>query len=166
MKPSVYIETTIPSYLTAWTSRDLVMAARQQITREWWENRRHDFDLFVSELVLEEAAAGDAEAAARRMNVIRDLPVLTVTSAASRLAKRLIRNVPLPRRAAADAVHVAVASIHEINYLLTWNCKHLANIVYVPRIANICRHAGYEPALICMPDELMEGESDEAGSDR
>ena len=144
MKPKVYLETTVPSYLTAWTSRDLVMAAHQQITREWWNTRRADFDLFVSQLVLQEAAVGDPDAAARRMELIRDIPTLGVSEAAAELAQELARQVPLPERAALDALHIGVATVSGMDYLLTWNCKHIANAAYQPRIGLICRGLGYK----------------------
>jgi hypothetical protein len=164
MKPKVYLETTVPSYLTAWTSRDLVLAAHQQVTHEWWKNRREAFDVFISQLVLQEAAAGDAEAAARRLELLRDLPHLALTDAVARFAEELLREIPLPERAALDALHIAVAAVHGMDYLLTWNCKHIANAIYQPRIGSICRAAGYEPPVICTPEELLEEESNAAGS--
>src|SRR5439155_18750707 len=106
--PSVYLETTIPSYLTAWPSPEVVMAARQQITREWWDKRRHDFELFVSQLVLDEISAGDAAAASRRLEVLADLPLLVSNELADSLAQRLIQKLSLPPRAAADAIHIAL----------------------------------------------------------
>lgn len=165
MKPKVYLETTVPSYLTAWTSRDLVMAAHQQVTREWWDNRRADFDLFVSQLVLQEAAAGDPDAAARRMELIRDIPILKVSEAAAELAQELARRVPLPERAALDALHIGVATVNGMHYLLTWNCRHIANATYQPRIGLVCRGLGYEPPVICTPEALLEGSIDAAGPD-
>ena len=160
MRPKAYHETSVPSYLTAWTSRDWVMAAHQQITREWWENRRADFDLFVSELVFQEAAAGDPAVAARRLELIRVLPVLTISEAAEELARELVRRVPLPERAALDALHIAIAATSGMHYLLTWNCKHLANAAYQARIGKSCRDLGYEPHLICTPEALLEESSD------
>ncbi len=97
MRLKVYLETTVPSYLSAWTSRDLVMAAHQQVTREWWDHRRADFDLFVSQLVLQESAAGVPDAVARRMELIRDIPTLKVGEAADELARELVRQVPCRR---------------------------------------------------------------------
>jgi hypothetical protein len=157
MKPRVYLETTISSYLTAWTSRDLVMAAHQQVTREWWDSRRADFDLFVSQLVLQEAAAGDPDAAARRIESLREIPVLGLSEAAADLAQELVRRVPLPERAALDALHIGIATVNGMDYLLTWNCKHIANATYQPRIGLVCRDQGYEPPVICTPEELLEG---------
>jgi hypothetical protein len=160
MKPRVYIETTIPSYLTAWPSRDLIRAAQQQVTREWWD-RRDAFDLFVSPLVFIECEAGDAAAAAERLAVLAGIPLLDQTPAVSALAEALAREVPIPPRAQADAVHIATAAVHGMQYLLTWNCTHIANATLRPQIEATCRAAGCEPPLICTPQELAapEGES-------
>ena len=111
MKPRVYIETTVPSYLTAWPSRDLIRAAHQHVTREWW-GRRKAFDLVASALVIEECEAGDPTAAAARLAALDGLPLVAVTDAAVELAKALVADVPLPPRAAADALHVAAAAVH------------------------------------------------------
>jgi predicted nucleic acid-binding protein len=126
MKPKVYLETTIVSYLTARPSRDIVVAAHQQIAREWWD-RRERFDLFVSRAVLEEAAHGDAEAARRRLEVLDGIAVLASGERAAVLASRFIELGVLPAKAALDAVHVATAVMNGMDYLLTWNCTHLAN---------------------------------------
>ncbi len=152
----MYLETTIPSYLTAWTSRDLVMAAHQQVTREWWNNRRRDFELFVSQLVIQEAGTGNSDAAARRLELVRQFPTLKVVEAADDLAEELVRQVPLPERAALDALHIAIAAVSGMDYLLTWNCRHLANAAYQSRIGTICRTLGYEPPVICTPEALLE----------
>ena len=122
MKPKVYLETTIPSYLTARPSRDLVTAAHQQITREWWDTRRHDFDLFVSQMVIDEASAGDPEATTRRLDVLASLPLLDPQAEGTALAQMLIDHIPLPARVAADALHIAAAVVNGMDYLLTWNC--------------------------------------------
>jgi hypothetical protein len=161
VKPKVYLETTIPSYLVAWVSRDLIMAAHQQITREWWDGRRHDFDLFVSQLVLEEAGAGDPGAASRRLELIRDVPALRVIEAADDLAAELVRSVPLPARAELDALHIAVAAVSGMDFLLTWNCRHIANAAYQHRIESICRASGHEPPVICTPEALLGEPIDE-----
>jgi hypothetical protein len=126
MKKRVYIETTIVSYLTAKPSRDLIMAAHQQVTREWWEHRRV-YDLRVSQFVLDEAGDGDPEAAARRLAALLDIPVLADSLDARALAKALIGEGLLPRMAGIDALHLAMATVHEVHVLLTWNCRHLAN---------------------------------------
>jgi len=160
MKPRVYVETTIPSYLTAWPSRDLVRAAQQQVTREWWD-RRDGFDLYVSRMVLVECQAGNATAAAARLTALTGLPVLEPTADTADLADALVREVPLPRRAVADALHIALAAIHGMQYLLTWNCTHIANATLRPQIEAVCRAAGFEPPLICTPQELGPPEGDE-----
>ena len=127
MRKRIYIETTIPSYLTAWPSRDIVQAARQQLTREWWDSERHSYDLCISQIVLDESAAGNEDAAQRRMAVLADLPLLDLTSDVDELAKKIMASGLLPERASRDAVHIAVACVHNVDFLLTWNCKHIAN---------------------------------------
>ena len=156
MKPKVYLETTIPSYLTARPSRDLVTAAHQQITREWWDTRRHDFDLFVSQMVIDEASAGDPEAAIRRLEVLASLPLLDPQTEGTALAQMLIDHIPLPARAAADALHIAIAVVNGMDYLLTWNCTHIANAALRGRIEAACRSRGFRGPIICTPEELLE----------
>jgi hypothetical protein len=156
MKPKVYLETTISSYLTARPSRDLVTAAHQQITREWWDTRRHAFDLFVSQMVIDEASAGDPDAAARRLEVLAPLSLLDPRAEGADLAQALIEQVPLPIGAAADALHIAIAVVNGMDYLLTWNCTHIANAVLRSQIETVCRSKGFEIPIICTPDELLE----------
>lgn len=153
MKPTVYVETTVPSYLTAWPSRDLVRAAHQQITREWWSHR-DEFDLYLSRLVVQECEAGDAQAALDRLAAMKGIPLLAQGPEVSALAESLMRDVPLPEKAAADSLHIATAAVHRMKYLLTWNCTHIANVVLRPKIEAVCRAAGFEPPLICTPEEL------------
>jgi len=141
-KPSVYVETTIISYLTARPSRDLVMAAHQQITHEWWATRRKDFDLFVSQLVEQEAGIGETEMAEKRLEAIEPFPRLDVPPEAADLADLLIKRGTLPLKAKADALHIAVATVHKMDYLLTWNCKHIANVEIYRKVAAICREKG------------------------
>jgi hypothetical protein len=160
MKPRVYLETTIPSYLTAWPSRDLVRAAHQQITRDWWDRRRAEFEPYISQVVLRECQAGDPTAAAERLKILQDLPLLEQTEEATRLAQALVDRVPLPERAAVDALHVAIAAVHGVDYLLTWNCTHIANATLRDPIESVCRENGYEPPAICTPDELLAEEGD------
>lgn len=156
MKPSVYVETTIPSYLTAWRSPELVMAANQEATRSWWEVSRPRYELFISSIVILEATGGDPEAAKRRVAAIDGLPELDVSDDVEVLAGRLLEGAALPASAKTDALHIAVATVHGIDFLLTWNCKHIANAVTRPKIEAICRAFGYEPPVICTPLELME----------
>src|SRR5438552_3326008 len=138
MKPKVYIETSVVSYLTAWPSRNEFIASHQQVTREWWEQRRQDFDLFTSQLVIREAGAGDLQAAQQRLQILAPLPLIDITQEAIDLSQRLFNNGPLPPKAADDALHIALAAVHKIDYLLTWNCKHIANAEMQKIIARIC----------------------------
>jgi predicted nucleic acid-binding protein len=156
MAERVYIETTIVSYLTAWPHRDVVIAGHQQITHEWWNHRRENYELCVSQLVLQEAAAGDAEAAQERLAVLRPVTVLETTAEALELAKELIQAGALPMNAADDAVHIAVAAAHAVPYLLTWNCRHLANATMRPIIESTCAANGFRASIICTPEELLE----------
>jgi predicted nucleic acid-binding protein len=153
-RATVYIETSIVSYLTARPSRDLLVAAHQQLTVTWWEQQRAHYDLFTSQVVLAEARAGDPDAAQRRIAVLEHLPLLDVADAALTLAAALVSGQALPVQAAQDALHVAVACVHGMEYLLTWNCAHLANARLRSRIEQICRDAGYVPPIICTPEEL------------
>lgn len=135
---SVYLETTFISYLVAWPSRDAIVAAHQQVTKNWWSERRAEFDCTVSQVVIDEASAGDPGEIEKRLDVIRDLAVLEVTESAEELAQAIIASGAIPPRAARDAAHIAVAAIHEIDYLLTWNCRHLANAQIMRRIEVVC----------------------------
>jgi hypothetical protein len=127
MKKKVYLETTIVSYLASSPSRDLVVAAHQEITREWWEEQRRSFDVYISQVVLDESGDGDREAAKRRLDLIGAIPVLVATEDVAALAEKLIAEGPIPQEAADDALHIAFAAVHGMDFLLTWNCKHLAN---------------------------------------
>jgi hypothetical protein len=154
MLPKTYVETTIVSYLTAWPSRDLVRAAHQQVTRDWWATRG-GFDLFVSQFVLDEAAACDREAAAQRLDALRGVALLDVTEDAILLAADLVAGGGLPAKARLDALHVAVATVHGMDFLITWNCTHIANAATRGTIEDLCRAAGFEPPIICTPLELL-----------
>lgn len=155
MKSRIYLETSVISYLTAWPSRDLVRAGHQETTREWWATRS-TFELYISQLVLEEAAAGDPAAAAKRLEAVRDVPVLELTTEATGLARDLVREAALPAKAAADALHIAIAAVQGMDCLVTWNCAHIANATMRPKIEAICRANGFEPPVICTPLELVE----------
>lgn len=154
---SLYVETSVISYLTARPSRDLITAARQQVTHEWWARRRSHFTLYLSQVVLGEAAAGDPAAAAERLARVGGISLLNVSDAATVLARRLQDLAAFPARSAVDALHVAVATVHGMDYLLTWNLRHIANAEQRPLIDRTCRAAGYRPPVICTPDELMGG---------
>jgi hypothetical protein len=157
VKRSVYIETTIVSYLVGRSSRDLVAAANQALTREWWTARSQEFDLFASAVVIGEARDGDPELAARRVEILSRAGLLEVTGSALQLAGELLRRTGIPAKAQVDALHIAIAAIHGMDYLLTWNCKHIANAVTLPKVYAVCRELGYEPPFVCTPQELMEG---------
>jgi hypothetical protein len=156
MKPKIYLETTIVSYFTARLSRDLIAAAHQQITQQWWHTQRARFDLFVAPPVMQEAQAGDPDAAARRLAALQGIPLLTLSEEATGLAQALIAPGPLPANAVVDALHIAIAAVNGMQYLLTWNCTHLANAAIRNDIEDVCRARGYEPPVICTPEELME----------
>jgi hypothetical protein len=156
MAERVYLETTVVSYLTARPNRDVVIAGHQQVTHEWWNARRADYELCVAQLVLGEAGAGDAQAAQERLTVLRSMTVLETTAAALELAKALLQAQALPAKAADDALHIAVAAAHAIPYLLTWNCRHLANATMRPMIESVCAAQGFKAPIICTPEELLE----------
>ena len=158
MKPLLYLETTIPSYLMSRPSRDLVVAGRQEITRQWWDARRADFRIVISQVVLDEAAEGDRQAARNRLAVLKPFSLLEINDEVATLAENILRSKVLPQKAARDAAHVAVAAIHAVGFLLTWNCVHLANAETFPRVEKLCLSAGYRCPVICTPDELLGGE--------
>lgn len=155
LKPKVYVETSIPSYLTAWRSRDIVIAGNQETTKEWWD-RRDDFELFISEFVLVEVASGAPEAAERRLAVLNGIPEIEITAEVELIAQRLLAQASLPSRARVDALHIAIATLGGMDYLLTWNCAHIANPAFRGRIETVIRSFGYEPPIICTPLELLE----------
>lgn len=152
----VYLETTVISYLVARPSRDLRVAAHQQVTSEWWAQKRADFELFVSQLVIEEASAGDAGAASRRLKYLEGILLLDLTEPSVALAESLLLTGAVPREAEEDALHIAVAAVHGMDYLLTWNCKHIANATMRHRIETACSDSGYDSPVICTPEELLE----------
>jgi hypothetical protein len=156
---SVYLETSLVSYLVARPSRDLIRAARQQLTVDWWENERMKFELFVSDVVLQEASAGNPTEAAKRLAVVAGILQLQITNEAVLLAADLVKKHALPAQAVQDALHIAIACVNGVDYLLTWNCKHIANAQMRSKIEQTCRRAGYEPPVICTPEEM--GESDD-----
>ena len=155
MKPAVYIETSLVSYLVNRPSRNLIVAAQQQITNEWWDNRRGEFDLYVSQLVIRESSKGDEEEIKKRLDAIKDVLLLELRVEARELANIFMKDKVLPEKAADDALHISVATIYGIDYLLTWNCKHMANAEIQKRLSKICGEQGYALPIICTPYELM-----------
>jgi predicted nucleic acid-binding protein len=155
MKAKLYLETTIPSYLVGRPSRDLLVAAHRQITRDWWESRRAEFDLYVSELVIQEVRAGNPQLASSRLEILAHVPVLAVSDEILKLAEDLITKGPIPRKAAGDAAHIAIATVYGCEYLLTWNCRHIANAELHRAIRRVVEQYGYETPSLCTPEELM-----------
>ena len=156
MKQRIYVETSIISYLVSRPSSDVRVASSQVITLQWWEERRAAFDLFVSEFVLAEVSLGDPTAARLRLDVIKGIPELGATEAVRELGEALLTEGPIPAVAEIDAYHIAIAAVNGMDYLLTWNCRHIANAAMRSDIENVCRRHGYEPPTICTPQELME----------
>jgi hypothetical protein len=151
----VYIETTFVSYLTARPNRDLIVAGHQQVTHDWWDTRRTEFELCVSQLVLEEAGSGDPEAAKERLEILTPMTLLEIKAEAMELAEELVLAGALPAKAENDALHIAVAAVHRVQYLLTWNCRHLANAAMRAQIEAACASKGYKAPVICTPEELL-----------
>jgi len=160
MQKTVYIETSIPSYLTARPSRDVKAAAWQQITIQWWDEVRTSYELFTSELTVVEASGGNPEAAARRLDALNAILELPIDDEVQKLAELLIAKGGIPVAAEADALHVAVAAVHNIDYLLTWNCRHIDNATKKPIIRSIIIDAGYSYPEICTPMELLPEDDD------
>jgi hypothetical protein len=158
MRRRVYLETTVVSYLTARPSRTVVGAAHQQLTIDWWDQRRHDFDLVVSELVLREAGGGDPEAARRRLAALEGITHLALTDDALSLAEEFVQRRLLPPRAAGDGLHIALATIHRVDYLLTWNCAHIANPEIQAKLAEFLWKRELLLPFICTPEELLGDE--------
>lgn len=154
MPPSVYIETSVVSYYTARPNRDIVTAARQTLTQEWWENARAKFDLYVSVLVVEESKDGAPDAAQKRLAAISGLPILEMNEPAEQLAKRLMDEGAVPPPSAEDALHISLATVHGMDFLLTWNFRHINNAEMKARIRTVIEAAGYESPVICSPEEL------------
>ena len=156
MLERVYIETSVVSYLKARPSRDLIIAAHQQLTHEWWDNHRSDFELCCSQLVVKEAGAGDPQAAKERLEVLEGMILLDITEDAVRLASALIQAGALPGKAQDDAFHIAISAPHGVPYILTWNCRHMANATMRPFIEAVCKDNNYVAPIICTPSELRK----------
>ncbi len=154
----VYLETSFVSYLVARRSRDLIVAARQQLTNDWWENQRGNHDLFISEMVLREARDGDPDEVVKRLKAMDGFAQLDLTGEVAQLADQLLTRKVLPLKAARDAVHIAAATVHQMDYLLTWNFKHIANAHIRRMVDRVFRQAGYEVPLIVSPEELEESQ--------
>ncbi len=156
----VYIETSIVSHAAAWPSRDVAIAGLQQQARDWWANERHKFELVTSQLTLDEAADGDPLAATDRLKMLDGLPLVDISGDVQALAQQIIEAHVMPEKAAADALHVAAAALAGVDYLLTLNCKHIANAHELPRIYQLLDREGLGQLLICTPAQFL-GYSDD-----
>ncbi len=155
MPPSVYIETSIVSYLVARPSRDPIMAARQRQTRDWWENHRGEYRLFTSEATLEEVRHGEAFMARTRLATLAGIPIIPEHGGIAALAEALVERGPLPVNAQTDAFHIATAAVASIDFLLTWDCRHIANPRMHRRCERLCQEFGAELPILCTPDDLL-----------
>jgi len=153
---TVYVETTVIGLIAARDQPDPVVFARQQLSRTWWQSHASNYELRISDLVLSECAAGDSTAAKDRLKLIDDLALLAPSPNAERLAELLIDGKAIPESEPRDAAHVALAANHRMDFLVTWNFKHILNPHLQHRIDHICRAAGFEPATICTPEQLLE----------
>jgi predicted nucleic acid-binding protein len=158
MTDSVYLETSVISYYAGRPSRDIVTAARQTITRVWWDETRGHFDIYISVMVVEEVQSGDPSAAERRLAAIASLPILETNEAAEALAQMLIDEGHIPTESVEDALHIALATVHGMDFLLTWNFRHINNAQMKTRIRTAVESMGYRCPVICSPEEL-EGET-------
>jgi hypothetical protein len=154
-KPTVYLETTIPSLLVARSSKDVRMAAMQASTRLWWRERRNDFELYSSALVVEEVRRGDTQMAKRRLTALVATKQMAIAPEALDLAIQLGRRMNLPAEKQADALHVAIAAAAHLDFLLTWNCAHIANVNNITKVEALCAELGYRCPVICTTEELM-----------
>lgn len=155
---TIYIETSVVSYLRSRPSGQVVSAARQLITSRWWETERHHYQLVTSQFVVVEAAAGDPELAAERLAVLEEIPVVDIPDEVPTMADRLLATAILPRRARLDALHLCVSAYHGLDYLLTWNCTHIANARILPRVREALATFGYRLPVVCTPEEMVDDE--------
>src|SRR3990167_8685934 len=153
--PTLYLETTIPSYLVAKSTRDVIVLAHQQLTREWWNDHRHLYEMFISQVVLDEIKRGESEMTEKRVEVLQGIPILEMNDEVERLAKRYFESLHFSAKAIRDAFHLAFAVIYEIDFMATWNCTHLANANTIFRLSRLNKEWGYETPIICTPEELI-----------
>lgn len=157
MKPTIYLETTVVSYYCSRPSRDIVISARQQLTQIWWDSKINEFEVFVSDLVIEEAGKGDLNAASKRIEAISDFMVLKIDEDAAMIAKNLLSDGAIPQEYPEDAIHIAVASINRMTFILTWNFAHINNAIHREKIIKSVDQCGYTCPVICTPEELLGG---------
>lgn len=155
-EPTVYIETTVIGHLVGRILTDPVVAGRQLVTREWWKVAASSFRLLASQLVADECGPGDPGAAAERLAVLDSLDFVEASGDTDELTTQLIAESAIPASEPRDALHISLAAVNGVEYLVTWNFKHIANATTREMIEQICRNAGFEPPTICTPDELLE----------
>jgi predicted nucleic acid-binding protein len=155
-KQKVYIETSVISYLTAKPSRDIVIAGHQKTTYDWWHKSKNKFDCFISDFVTQEASQGDKNAASLRLNMIKDLYILVVNEEIVQIAENYFKLLKIPDKAKLDTYHLAFAVWYNIDYLITWNCKHIANAINIKKINSFNLINNLWMPVFCTPHELME----------
>jgi predicted nucleic acid-binding protein len=158
--PTAYIETTIPSYYVSRPARDVVQIARQSATRRWWDGGCSGFDLFTSQETLDEAGRGDPGQASQRLGLLNEIPVLEVTPPVEQLTRRLLEVSLIPAGVASDALHIATASVHGVDFLVTWNFKHIVNPHIRQRLRMEVASLGYVLPVLCTPEELLRDGDD------
>jgi predicted nucleic acid-binding protein len=156
MKETVYLETSVVSYYTARPSRDVVVLAHHEITRQWWEKALNEYEIFISQAVIDEVREGDPEASEERLKAIADFKHLEINSKVGEMTDIYIAKLEIPPKEVGDAVHIAIASIHEVDYLVTWNCSHIANGAIIKKLAEINTGYGVHTPVLCTPEELLE----------
>ena len=154
---TLYIETSIVSYATAWPSKNVQVAAFQEQARDWWKLESHKFGLVTSQLTLDEASAGDPVAVSERLRLLAGIPLMPISAEAKTLAAKILAGHMMPQKAAADALHVALAAHAGVDYLLTLNCTHIANAHELPRVYRLLASEGLDGLLICTPSEFLGG---------
>ncbi len=159
MAQSIYIETTIPSLYVSRPSAQLIEAARQQMTRTWWDDHRHEFEIFSSQAVIDECSRGEAGKANERLAMLANVQLLDLDPQVAKVAIEFVDRQIIPTKAAEDALHIAATAVHSIDYLITWNFKHIANPRNWSRLADCLSSFGYPMPIICTPEELLVDEN-------
>ena len=154
MKPTVYVESSVISYLTSRPNRDVIIAGRQSVTLDWWENQRHRFELRISVLVEEEISKGDSSAAQQRLDKVAEIQSLLISDEAVRIADLLLGEKAVPKGSEEDALHIGIATAQGADFLLTWNFKHINNAEKKAAITRLIESAGYACPQLCSPEEL------------
>lgn len=156
---AIYIETSVVSFLRQRPASHVVAAARQLLTRRWWDLERFKYQLVTSQYVIDEAALGDPELASERLELLRDLPLLALDEEIQTIADEIMRRAILPLKAQVDALHISIAAYHRIDFLLTWNCTHIANARILPRLHAVLRDLGHAMPIICTPEEMVDDDA-------